>query len=128
LPSAVSCPLSFDDVHLFDQAADLQERVNKEGRWELSGTGDVFSDLLDGLDGGGPDLNLGGLEELMGGWAKEIKESVFGIGNVIGNLFDDQDNNKDEEIDQQVSEKVGGFDFGTLLGSLFGGTGSSSDS
>jgi hypothetical protein len=109
---------------LFDQAADLQEQVNKEGRWELSGTGDIFSDLLDGLDGGGPDLNLGGLEELMGGWAKEIKESVFGIGNVIDNLFGNTDNDKEEELDRQVSEKVGGFDFGTLLGSLFGGSAS----
>jgi hypothetical protein len=107
---------------LFDQATDLQEQVNKEGRWELSGTGDVFSDLLDGLEGG-PDLNLGGLEELMGGWANEIKESVFGIGNVIGNLFGNTDNDKEEELDQQVSEKVGGFDFGNLLGSLFDGSG-----
>jgi|GEM_PF-6898697 len=110
---------------LFDQAADLQEQVNKEGRWELSGTGGIFSDMLDGLDGGGPDWNLGGLEELLGGWAKEIKESVFGIGNVIGNLFGNPDNDKEEELDRQVSEKVGGFDFDTLLGSLFSGTGSS---
>ncbi len=110
---------------LFDQAADLQEQVNKEGRWGLSGMGDIFSDMVDGLDGGGSDLNLGGLEELLGGWAKEIKESVFGIGNVISNLFGNTDNDKEEELDRQVSEKVDGFDFNTLLGSLFGGTGSS---
>jgi hypothetical protein len=110
---------------LFDQAADLQEQVNKEGRWELSGVGDVFSDLLEGLDGGGPDLNLGGLEELLGGWAKEIKESVFGVGNAIDNLFGNTDNDKEEELDRQVSEKVGGLDLDALLGSLFGGMGSS---
>jgi hypothetical protein len=108
---------------LLEQAADLGEQVNKDGRWELTGIGDIFSDLLDGQEGAEFDPNLGGLEDLLGGWAKEIKESVFGIGNAIGNLFDRSDDDKEEEIDRLVSDKVGGFDFGSLLESLLGGSG-----
>ncbi len=109
---------------LLEQAADLNEQVNKEGHWELTGTGDIFPDLPDGLGGAGPGLITGGLEQLLGGWAKEIRESVFGIGNAIGSLFGNSATDKEEEIDRLVGEKVSGFDFLSLFGSLFGGIGS----
>ncbi len=105
-------------VDLRDQAVDLQEKVNTEGRWELLGIGDLFSDLL---DSGG---ELPGLEDLFGlsdkieEWSGEIREKA-GLGG-LGNLLGGEREDKSEQIQGALEEAVGEFDFLNLFDSVPG--------
>lgn len=102
---------------LREQAEDLQEQVTAEGRWSMSGTGDLFSDLLP-FEGEIPGLeDLFGLPDQIKEWTADIRKKMGLDG--IDNLFGGNDD-KSEQIGQEVENAVGGFNFMGLFEGVLG--------
>ena len=78
----------------------------------MTGTGELFTDLLD------VGSEIPGLEDLFGlfdqveEWSADIRQKV-GLGG-IDNLFSGRED-KSDQIGEEVQKAVGGFDFGGLL-------------
>ncbi|MBD0255898.1 MAG: hypothetical protein ICV83_09280 [Cytophagales bacterium] len=109
---------------LREQAEDLQQQVNREGRWSMSGVGELFSDLLD-LGGETPGLDdLFGLPDQVQQWSQDIRKKL-GI-QALDNLFGDGED-KSGQIGQEVENAVGGFDFLGLFESVLGLAGGGAD-
>jgi hypothetical protein len=110
---------------LRDQALDLQEKVNREGRWSMRGIGDIFSDLFD-LSEESAGLDLGGFSETIKEWADDIRKKTGLPDNPLKNLFGGGDEDKTKQIEGAVKETVGQFDFTGIFETvidLFSGSG-----
>ena len=110
---------------LRDQALDLEEKVNREGRWSMRGIGDIFSDLFD-LGEESAELDLGGFSETVKEWADDIRKKTGLPDNPLKNLFGGGDEDKTKQIEGAVKETVGQFDFTGIFETvidLFSGSG-----
>ncbi len=109
---------------LTDQAMDMQEKLNQDGRWDLFGIGNLFSNLF-GDDAGGllGDLVSG---EWMGNKVDELTNQVKDAAGVEDYSFWDvllgKVKDKAESIGEQALSKVtgGGSDIVGVLDGIFG--------
>ncbi len=109
---------------LTDQAMDMQEKLNQDGKWDLFGIGDLFSNLF-GDDAGGllGDLVSG---EWMGNKVDDLTNQVKEAAGVEDYSFWDvllgKVKDKAESIGEQALSKVtgGGSDIVGVLDGIFG--------
>ena len=116
---------------LVGQAVDLSDKVNRDGKWDLLGIGDLFSNLFQDATGSLPGLDglLEGagaqMEAQAGKMAGDIRDEL-GIGNdsLLEKLLDkskDISGDISGKLQDMVKDKVASMDFLSSLTSLFSG-------